>query len=261
MVTLTMIAVLSGLAILTLWGAVAPRGQWRVLAGWSRSRPYASEPGPVAVGIHRFVAIAASIALVVTAASYYLQRHDLTSAVAATPKTALDVMWDDANPEVVNRVIQPYETTPYGLKNQPILRYQPVDGIDRLPSYLFALPIWNPPTIRDGDGYIGVSPDAGSTALDGSSIVVQVRADAACIPRAVVATETDKSVSIGVYYGRPSPEIGAPKVPISKCATDLPVTDGSTVLIPVPLDNKVGTRSVTTLKGDAIPLTKDVTSG
>ena len=256
-----MIAILSGLAILTLWGAVAPRGQWRVLAGWSRSRAYGSEPGPVAVGIHRFVAIVASLALVSTGASFYLRNHDLLPTAAQTPKTAIELMWDDPNPGVVNRMIEPYNSTPFGLKDQPILRYQPVDGIDKLPTYLFSLPIWNPPTIRDGDGYIGVAPDAGHTALESSSLVVQVRADPACIPRAVVVTETDKSVAVGVYYGRPSPEVGAPKIPISKCSTDVPATDGSTVLIPVPLDNKVGARTVTTLKGDPITLSKDLTTG
>jgi len=256
-----MIAILSGLAILTLWGAVAPRGQWRVLAGWSRSRPYASEPGPVAVGIHRVVAIAASIALLGTGATYYLQRHDLISAVASTPKTPLEVMWGDASPEVVNRMVEPYGSKPYGLKSQPILRYQPVDGIDRLPLYLFALPVWNPERIRDGDGYIGTTPDAGHTALESSGMVVQVRGDAACIPRAVVVTETDTSVAVGVYYGRPSPAVGAPKVAISKCSTDLPVTTGSTVLIPVPLADKLGARSVTSLTGGPAQLAKDVTSG
>lgn len=57
-------ALLSGLGILTLWGVISPRSEWRMLVGWSRRDAYLGEPGPAVVGLVRIVSVVALAALV-----------------------------------------------------------------------------------------------------------------------------------------------------------------------------------------------------
>lgn len=58
-------ALLVGLGILTLWGVISPRSEWRTLVGWSRRDAYLGEPGPATAGLVRVVSVVALAALVI----------------------------------------------------------------------------------------------------------------------------------------------------------------------------------------------------
>jgi hypothetical protein len=256
-VNLPTIALLAGFAILTLWGVFAPRGQWRALAGWARRDSYASEPGPVSVGIHRFVAIVATVGL--GFAGYTLvQDYWNSQPKPAAPPPALIQMWGSPAPQVVNRVVTPLTSAPGGLVAQPIVRYQVMDGARRMPAYLFDLQVWSRPGAHSGDGYVGVDPSPGLTALDSGSIVLQVRGDKNCIPQAVVALESSKSVAFGVFYGRPNAKPGAAPAITSDCKPAVAGAGAVSVLIPVTLSDAVDSRSVINIDGSAIPNTVDL---
>jgi hypothetical protein len=247
-----MIVILLGLVVLTIWGAVAPRGQWRVLAAWTRRNPYASEPGPVSVGVHRAFAIVATIALGYGGFGL-LGLHPTSVPQAGTPTSVVQRLWGSPDPHIVNRVVPPILAPPNGLVQQPVLRYQAMDGAHRMPSYLFTLKPWTRTGTVAGEGYIGVDPPVGLTALDTSSIVLQVRGDPNCLPRAVVAVETEKTVAVAVYYGRPDTAPRETYVNVANCSTVLSEAESVSVLIPVPLRSLVGTRTVVGLDSKPIP--------
>jgi len=243
-----MLAILVALAALTVWGAIAPRGQWRVLAAWTRREPYASEPSPMSVGIHRTVALLASAALMATGVSLGM------SAAAQDAKpverlSAVELMWGVPEPVVVNRVLDPMTVAPVGLMPQPVLRYQAMNGFQRDPVYLFGLAPLAP---EQKGGYLGKEPGPGLSALDSAYIVVQVRADPQCVPRAVVAQESDSSVSIGVFYGRPDQEGGGPPADLAECRPVLDDSQAVSTLIPVPLEMELTNRTVLNLDGTPI---------
>jgi hypothetical protein len=244
---MTTIAILGGLAILTLWGAIAPRGQWRVLAGWTRSRPYASEPGPVSVGVHRFVAILATVALVFGGYLLYAQ-YERSLPQPPKPISALQKMWGAPAPMVVDRVIQS-KPIPTGLVAQPILHYQALDGSERSPDYLFDLARWKP---VDSAGIVGATPPPGLSALDSASIVVQVRGDKNCIPRSASVAENATSLTIGIYYGRPDVAGSAP-ANVADCTPAPTGPDSVSVLIPLQLQGPVDKRMVKDTAGTTIP--------
>lgn len=247
-----MIVILSGLAAMTVWGAVAPRGQWRALAGWSRRDPYASEPGPVAVAIHRLVAIVGIIVLGFSAAAIHRNVQGPPPKVPASPSNAIEQMWGAPPPVVVNRVAQASSAPPAGLIAQPILRYQATDGAHRTPAYLFDLLPWKPTSAHPDDGYIGVDPPIGMSALDTADLVVQLRGDKNCIPRVVVAVESDSTVALAVYYGRPNPSAGDAAVDLADCRPVVPDADSVSVLLPVRLGSPIAQRTVVGLNGARI---------
>jgi len=248
-----LIAILAALAVLTVWGAISPRGQWRVLAGWTRRDPYAGEPGPVSLGVHRFVAILATTALVIGGVSL-LGQYRKSLPQPAPPLTSLEVMWGATNPVVVNRVIDTVPALPSNLVPQPILRYQRVDGARRAPNYLFALQDWKLVGALGNGGLAGVQPGPGLTALDTAAIVVQVRGDKNCIPRAIYATEGPKTVVIAVYYGRPDAGPGATAAALASCTPKPPAADSVSVLIPIRLQTAVEKRVVQNLDGTPISM-------
>lgn len=245
-----LIAILVALAVLTVWGAIAPRGQWRVLAGWTRRQPYASEPGPISVGVHRIVAILATIGLAIGGLVLW-QQHEDSLPKPPKPLTALQQMWGAPDPLVVDRVVDSVSALPSNLVAQPILRYQLVDSSRRAPNYLFDLQDWTP---KSGlTGVVGAQPSPGLSALDTAAIVVQVRGDSRCIPRAVYATEDATTVIIAVFYGRPDAALsGSTPVALNDCTPATTVAKSISVLIPIRLQEAIGKRIVHNFDGSAI---------
>ncbi len=250
-----MIAILIGFAILTVWGAIAPRGQWRVLAGWSRRHPYASEPGPVSVGIHRFVAIVATVALGFGGYALY-QRYESGLPKPSRQISAVRQMWGAPDPLVVDRVIDS-EPVPTDLVAQPILRYQALDGSHRSPVYLFELRAWKPTGALARGGLVGRDPSPGLSALDTAELVVQVRGDKNCIPRSVYTVETSSTITVAVYYGRPDAAGGALPANLADCRPAAHDSDSVSVLLPVRLQDSLGKRKVVNLDGSSIDAAQD----
>jgi hypothetical protein len=256
-VSLTTIAILVGLAVLTVWGVIAPRAQWRVLAGWSRRNSYANEPGPVSVGIHRTVSIVATVVLAFASVALYNQYRTEVPEAPPSP-SALEKMWGNPAPVIVDRVIAPQTSSPTGLVRQPILSYQPMDGARRIPAYLFDLRDWAPKIAATDSGIVGVAPSPGLTGLDSASLVLHVRGDRNCVPRSVVAVESATTVAVAVFYGRPNPQVGDTSFALADC-TPAAVGEGAvSVLVPVVLANLVDKRAVVNLDGSAIPATPDL---
>ncbi len=249
--SLTSIAIVAGLAILTLWGVVAPRGQWRVLTAWNRRSPWDGGPSALSVGIHRTVAIIATLALLFT--GWGLMQGYLASITASARSTStVHALWGYPTPMVVDRIVENSTTRPAGLVQQPVVAYEPVAAQQHSPAYLFELPTWNRLITPKGDGYIGTQPPVGIRALDSASIVVQLRGDPRCIPREAVVVENATTIAIGVYYGRPNPGKGSKPVSLDSCKTTVPAKDAVSVLLPLSLSAPVGKRHVTNLDGSRI---------
>lgn len=252
---LPLTALLGGLAVLTLWGFVAPRSQWRVLTSWSQRDPRGNEPGQVVVGIHRVVAGIAIVSLAFTGVSYE-QGKGQPENVPVVRSTAdpLRQLWGTPDPVVVNRVISPVTDAPADLVPLPVLRFQVTDGTHRDPSYLFDLGTFQPPKAKGGDGYVGTDPAVGLTALDTANLVVQVRADKRCIPKQVLVVQSSSAVVVAVYYGRP----GSAAVSAADLATlcNAGASGSVSTLVPIHLSAAVGTRAVVNL--DGVPIARAV---
>jgi hypothetical protein len=244
---------LCGLAVLTVWGVFAPRGQWRALAAWTRREPYAGEPGPVSVGLHRLVALLATVGLVLAGWMLWVQ-YQATLPKPPTPISVIQQMWGAPDPVVFNRVVTSASAEPDGLVAQPLLRYQPMDGSHRTPNYLFDLKAWRLTTAQLDGGTAGSVPSRGMVALDSATIVVQVRGDADCTPRAVYTVEGATSITIAVYYARP----GEATSTVTDCRPVPPAASSRSVLIPISLTNPVGGRTVMNLDGSTVPVAPDL---
>jgi hypothetical protein len=255
-VSLTSIAIVAGLAILTLWGVVAPRGQWRVLTAWNRRSAWDGGPSSLSVGIHRTVAVLATVALLITGWNL-LEAYVATVSASVRTTSVVHRMWGYPTPLVVDRIVANVTTAPPGLVQQPIARYQPVDTLKHTPAYLFELPDWNRVATRANDGYIGTQPPVGIGALDSASIVVELRGDSRCIPRQAVVVENKTTVAIGVFYGRPAAAPGAKPVAIDSCKPTPAAKDSLNLLLPLSLSASVGKRHVTNLDGSPIALATD----
>jgi hypothetical protein len=253
-VNLPLVVVLGGLTILTVWGFVAPRSQWRVLAGWSHSEPTGGEPGAVIVGIHRAVAGIALVALATSGASVVGGLVDPPG--QPTGRAIIDpvrVLWGAPDPTVVNRVFVPVKIAPARLTREPTLRFQAVSATSRSPGYLFGLALYHRPHASETDGYLGADPTNGLAALDSADVVVQVRADSRCTPQQVLVVESGTAIAIAVYYGRPSGESLDAKALAAPCDLAAKGDKASSVLIPIDLGAAVGNRAVVTLEGATIP--------
>jgi hypothetical protein len=248
MVQLLFVVIASGLAILTVWGFISPRGQWRVLASWSRRVPYANEPSAGLVALQRLVAGAGILAMVLAGCSMY--GGYLASQPKAPPAPgAIERMWGTPAPQVINRVFHALSATPTGLIDQPIVKYQSMDGGSRTPGYLFDLDRYQVKNADEGIGYLGHAPDPGFTALDSADLVVQLRGDKNCIPQQVVVIEAKDTVSIGVYYGQPNPSDGSNAAHLDECVLAPPVSGAASVLLPIALEAPLGKRTVQNLDG------------
>lgn len=241
-------------AILTVWGLIAPRTQWRALAGWSRGDSGGGEPGPLAVAIHRVVAAIALV--VVVAGSVSLANpvpQELHRPVDVPAKlSTVERLWGSPAPVVVNRVFATVSAPPAGLVVQPVLRYQAVIGAQRTPSYLFGLKGYTRHGAKPGDGYIGSSPQVGLMALDSADLVLQVRADTRCIPYKVALIETENTVTVGVYFGQPNAAGSGNDANVANCDTSATGSKSLSMLIPVDLQSPVATRAVHNFDGSAI---------
>ena len=245
-----------GLAALTVWGFISPRGQWRVLAAWSRREPYAHEPGPAMVAVQRVVAGAGIVALAASGWGMYSTYRDSLPA-NALPPGPVEQMWGSPAPVVVNRVFTPVAAPPSDLVNQPILGYQVVNGAARDPQYLFSLDHLRVKGANESVGYIGRQPQPGLAALDTADLVIEVRGDAACIPQQVVVAEDDGTVRIAVYYGQPNPTDGSNVVNLSHCKAKPSAAKAKPVLVPIDLATFLGDRAVVTYDGGKkIPLVR-----
>jgi hypothetical protein len=251
-VTKPLIAILVSLAVLTVWGAIAPRGQWRVLAGWTRRNPYASEPGPISVGVHRFVSILATLGLGFGGVLLW-QQYERSLPQPPPPLSRVQQMWGAPDPVVLDRVIDSVSSVPSDLVAQPVLRYQLVDNSRRAPNYLFDLHDWKLTGPLAVGGILGAEPSAGLSALDTAAVVVQVRGDKNCIPRAVYATEDSTTVIIAVFYGRPDTASGTAPVALNDCKPVTKDSDSTSVLIPIRLQEDIGKRAVRNFNGTPIP--------
>ena len=248
------------LGIFFLWGLVAPQSQWRVLAAWSVSNPYANEPGGASYGWRRLLSglgvLGIAIVTVLSATPGLL---------AALPKeervvSPIEQMWGAPAPQMVNRAVYGSATVPEGLVEVPVRGYQDLDELDDLPDYLLGLRTF----MLLGDdapaGYIGSPPADGFSGLGPADLVVNVRGSVLCIPREAVVIETETTVQIAIYYGLPDPAVdpnapeGAapPAAPdhVAGCPADDPLT--GSVLIPITLSVELGDRTVETLTGDTI---------
>jgi hypothetical protein len=242
------VLIASGLAILTVWGFVSPRGQWRVLASWSRREPYANEPSTGLVALHRLVAGAGILAMVLAGSSMY-GGYLASQPKPPPPPAAVERMWGTPVPEVIDRVFHALSAAPTGLIAQPVLKYQSMDGGSRTPGYLFDLDRYRVKNADEGIGYLGRAPDPGFTALDSADLVVQLRGDKNCIPQQVVVIEGESTVRIGVYYGQPNPSDGSNAAHLDECVLAPPETGAASVLLPIDLEAPLGKRTVQNLDG------------
>ena len=239
------------LGVVFLWGAIAPRSQWRALSAWSVSDEHAQEPGGAAYGWRRLLSAlgALGIATVVVVAS---TAAFTPPASTVKPPTLAEEMWGSPAPSVVDRIITPIGETPAGLLQMPIIDYQSFDDEDGLPDYLDGLNTFAYLGKLDFPGYIGTIPEVGFSALDNADLVVHVSGALLCVPRQVAVIESDVDVKIGVYYGVPDPAADTPAPDNTvACATDGAVT--SSVLIPVDLQSPLGDRIL--INPDGTPIT------
>ncbi len=249
MTTLVLI-VLGSLGVILLWGLLAPRSQWRVLVSWSYRDPHTDEPSGSAYLLYRVVA-AVGIATMVTSGILTYQVYLNNLPKPPEPPTAVELMWGTTAPVVVNRVIISVGTAPKNLVEQPILGYQVVDGQTRQPPYLFKLAPFALDTATTENGYIGVDPEPGLTALDTAELVVQVKGDPRCFPHAAIVRETEETVSVAVFYGQKNPTDGAHTENLADCNILASGANVST-LIPIRLASPLKERQVLTLEGDTI---------
>lgn len=236
------------LTVFLLWTLFAPRGQWRALVGWSVGDIHRDEPSGTAYALRR---LGAGIGLlgIVTVAALSAAPTLVSSQEQAPEKSAIELMWGDVRPDVVNRIITPVGTAPAGLVEMPILGYQSFE--EETPSYVAQLDDFRLLGRITPPGYVGELPPIGNGALDFADLVVNVRGPLLCIPRQVVMFQSETSVQIAVYYGLPTGPDGAEGDSVAGCPIDASVT--GSVLIPLQLAAPLDGRPVLTLTGEEIP--------
>ncbi len=234
------------LGLVLLWGAIAPRSQWRALAAWSVSDPYRNEPGGAAYGVRRALNAIGVLGLmgvgIVTALS-----GSTGAAQQALGPTSVEKMWGAPDPTVIDRIVVPLTAPAVGLVDMPVLGYQDISA--DVPEYFDRLDVFSRLGNENVPGLVGGLPDVGNRALDYATLVVHVRGPLLCVPRAVTVIETPDVVQIGVYYGLPDGVAGTGD-PTVDCAAGASVT--GSILIPLELSADLGERTVQTLDGTAI---------
>lgn len=248
--TALLLIVLVSLGVVFLWGLLAPRSQWRVLVSWSYRDPHANEPSGSAYLVYRLVAVLGFATMVVSGILAY-RSVEAAQPPPAPPPTAVERMWGSPDPVVVNRVITTVDQPPEHLVRQPILGYQGVSGLTRQPPYLFALRAFSLESATTENGYVGSDPTPGLTALDTADLVVFVAGDPACFPHQVLVRESDKSVTIAVYYGQADPPDHSNAESLADCTTRASARNVPT-LLPIALAAPLKDRAVVTIDGDAI---------
>ena len=243
-------------AIVPIWAVISPRTQWRILVGWSERNPGAHEPGAIAIAVHRAVAAVAIAATIFTFISLSPPANPPAESPERTAADPIRERWGTPDPRVVNRVFSTVTIEPTAsIGSNPLVRiplqgFEAMDGAHRNPNYLFGLPSYSRPDAADGDGFLGVKPSIGMTALDSANIVVQVRADSRCTPQQVLVVESLISITVAVYYGLPI--TGASQSALAPCDANAPASTATSELIPIDLSRPVGDRSVVDLDGTPI---------
>lgn len=243
------------LGIVSIWGLLAPRSQWKILTSWSVADPRESEPGPIAFGLRRFVYGLGAVSLVLFGIGAGVVLID-SLPKPPPPVPPIELMWGTPEPTVVNRVITTGGSVQTNLVEQPILSYQAWEE-NMAPLYLFDLKEFTRVGMPLINGYIGAEPEPNYVGMDTADLVVHVRGDLLCVPRASVVSETDTTVQIAIYYGLPLPPDGTAVDNLAGCSA----TPGTSLslLIPINLHAPVGDREVQTISGDAILETRDAT--
>lgn len=238
------------LAILFLWGLMAPRSQWRLLLSWTYREPHTDAPSGWAFSLHRVIAAVGVVGLLAGGGIAWQRYLDAMPEPPPEP-SALEQMWGDESVVVVNRVISPVSRLPAGLVRVDPSAYHAMDGQRRQPTYLFDLDTLELPAGGAAGGLVGAQPSAGLRALDLAHVVVLATADAHCIPREVFLQEGPSSVRVAVFYGRPNlPDGSVDPEGADACA---PGGSGArSVLIPLQLGTPLGERLLTDL--DGVPL-------
>lgn len=234
------------LGALLVWGLVSPRTQWRVLIGWSTSDPDRAEPGDAVHGVTRLVCLLGLLGLLAVAG---LQGWDAVAHQprSASERTALEDMWGDPVPGLLDRVVTPAAGPPLDLAPGTISGFQDLER-GSAPDYLVAMPRWEFHGEVVPLGVLGNDPGDGFTAYGVSDVLVAAVGPLGCIPRGTAVTETDGVVQIGVYWGLPGP---AAQDHLGACST----VDGlrQTVLVPIQLAAPLDGRDVATFEGDPVP--------
>lgn len=241
---LACVVVLSGVL---LWGLIAPRSQWRVLFGWSTHDPDASEPGDGVHGLRRALS-ALGLLGVLAVGGLQLAALVLDRPIEGPEPTALDRMWGTPTPRLVDRVVVPTTEVPERYIASAIDGYQALDR-GYPPNYLADLPRFSFLGEPSPSGLVGSAPVSGFTGYGSGDLIVSVDGPLACIPRLVVATETELIVQLGVFWGLPG---AVDQDHAAGCDLDSPVTQ--TVLVPVQLTGELGDRLLVSL--DGVPLSE-----
>ncbi len=244
--------------LLLLWGLLAPRANWRSLVAWSTSDPRAAEPGFTSYLVRRLLFGFGLLGLAGLGTAVVLTWL-LNPPLQAKPPTAVQLMWGDTPPVVVDRVITPITAPPAGYTEVPVLGYQAVDDDDDPGDYLRLLDRFE---LLGGKqempGLIGQDPGEGYSAMDTAELILNVRGPLLCIPRAAILTETSESITVAVYYGLPDQPEGVVVDNAVSCPADAPVT--TSVLLAVELHEELGDRPVIMLDGtevDEVELIED----
>jgi hypothetical protein len=243
--------VAASLAGLFLWAVLAPRGLWKIAISWSYRDSYRNEPSAAVFGLYRLVAIIGIIAVVATALALRQDEPD-ADASPQRPLTPAEQMWGSPAPLVLNRVATPLLKPPATLVEAPILGFQTVDGVTRRPGYLFQLKHLSRAAATEANGLLGVTPPPGLVALDTADLVVHVAGDPRCFPQQVVVEERSGIVSVGVFYGQPNPPDGSNLAHLGDCDPTPTARDAVSLLIPLKLDDALGSRTVHTLDGKTV---------
>lgn len=238
------------LAVLFVWGLLAPRSQWRLLLSWTYREPQHDAPSGWAFGLQRVIA-GLGVAALLAGGGLAYQRYLDALPEPPAPPNPIELMWGDAGTLVVDRVISSVRRTPRDMVRVDPSAYHAMDGQRRQPAYLFAMGSLPTPRGEDAGGLVGEQPSTGLVGLDTARVVVLVTADAACIPRQVFMQEGPSSVRVAVYFGRPDlPDGSEHPSGLDDCAPGS--TGARSLLLPLQLASPLGERLVTDL--DGVPL-------
>lgn len=233
------------LGAVLLWGLVAPRNQWRVLFGWSARDPDESEPGDALHGLRRAISALGLLGLLVVG-GLQLGAAVLERPAAAPEPSAVELMWGAPTPRLVDRVVVAAAESPEGYVPGRLGAYQPIDR-GYPPNYLAELGRFTLLGDASPSGLVGSAPVEGFTGYGAGDLIVEATGPLACIPRWVVATESEQTVQIDVLWGLPG---AVDQDHVAGC--DPSGVIQQTLLVPVQLGEELGERLLVDI--DGVPL-------
>jgi hypothetical protein len=233
-----------------LWAIFAPRNLWRSLFSGSVTNVHSSEPGGVAYTYRQAIAAIALMAALLTIVLAAMSSAAREPVEPPRP-SEIEQTWGTPDPLLVYRTFQPSRSIDETLVDVPIDGYLPVNDEARAPLYLLNLEPFSRLGTSNIPGYIGNEPIETDSIIGGADVVVNVRGPLLCIPRRVVAIETPERVQLAVLYGLPTSSDTSTPENVDACPLGEDLT--GSVLIPITLNDPIGTRTVETL--DGAPLT------